>query len=562
MRMKRLREEISVFLQNRMYVILLLLVAVGGYGFKLMHPTIGIDDTPYEYYFSDGLAVVVGRWVLFLLNRFLDIGDYAPFLTDFAGVLLLLAAVTIWSAVCRRIFGQAIPMWGYLAFACLFISNPLISEVFTYFLHNGVAIGYTFSGLAIWAFMEGLEKEKLLGGLGDWAVSALCIWVAIGCYESFAVVFLVGALLVLFARRLTGQQDKPVASVFWLGVILVVAIVLRSLMTNLMIAGFSLEGLRDEADQRSLGELIAWITDPEGRAEMTMALKRLLVMYGVFAYHYMPIAMYVAACVIFVVYGLFSTVRRRDLWLTVYMIGVFVAAWILIFIEGKVTVYRACQFLPLFCAFSFLLLFYAGRRWLGGQSRAEGAVCREKTVAAIKIVAALAAAVLIWNQTADLNNWFYVDYRKYEYSKETMNRIAWELEENYDTSKPLVFIGVFDTPMELIQDAYVPIGSETFFKMNRITQMIDPHLLEKYYRRNHIWVAQTPSLSVIGWGMSAFDGNQELIKFMEMHGHSFVGVEGEAYIREVALVHQDMPVWPAEGSIKEEEEYIVINFGF
>lgn len=164
--MKQLKTEIKAFLENKIFVILLILTAIGCYGFKMMHPTIGIDDTPYEYYFSDGLIVVVGRWVLFLLNRILDIGQFAPFLTDFAAVLLLMIAAVLWCVVFHRIFGEEIPKWGYLFFACLFISNPLISEVFTYFLHNGIAIGYTFSALAVLFFMEGLEqkgKTKLFG---------------------------------------------------------------------------------------------------------------------------------------------------------------------------------------------------------------------------------------------------------------------------------------------------------------------------------------------------------------------------------------------------------------
>ena len=70
--MSTLKTDITDFLKNKIFITILILVALGSYGFKLMHPAIGIDDTPYEYYFSEGLIVVVGRWVLFLLNKLLN----------------------------------------------------------------------------------------------------------------------------------------------------------------------------------------------------------------------------------------------------------------------------------------------------------------------------------------------------------------------------------------------------------------------------------------------------------------------------------------------------------
>ncbi len=536
------------FMKNKVYVIALILVAIGCYGFKVMHVTIGIDDTPFEYYFSEGLIVVVGRWVLFSLNKIIHIAAFAPFLTDFVAVIIFMLAVTLWSIVFKRIFGGTIPSWGYTVFACLFISNPLISEVFTYFLHNGICIGYTFCALAMLAFLEGLSG-KGKKSIYNYGISALCVWVAIGCYESFAVVYLVSLLLVLFSRRLCDKKDRVIPSILAGAGIMVVAIILRSIMTKIMIAAFSLEGLQDEAVQRSVKEMLSWILSAEGMANLTMAIKRAFVMYGVFAYHYLPILMYVLVCTIFIVFAIFSVVKKKDPVLFLYMVGVFVASWVLIFVEGKVTLYRACQFLPLFCAYGFLLLIYACRKL----------VFKYKKVAVVGMVL---ASIAIWNQTADMNKWFYIDYQKYEVAKETMNQVAFELERAYDTSKPLVFTGVYSIPLEINQDAYVPIGSMCFFKMKSITDKIDEHLLEKFYRGNNIWVAQTPSLSVIQWGMTAFDNNKELIKFMKMHGHSFVAVEDLELINQVTMENVNMPAWPREGAIREYEDYIVINFGF
>ncbi len=541
--MKNLKQEVSAFLQNKKYIVILILVAVGCYGFKFMHPTIGIDDTPYKLYFEDGLNIVVGRWVSYLLNKFISIGTYAPFLTDFAAVLLLITAAILWAMVFKKLLGNTLPDWCYLIFSCVFISNPIISEVFTYFLHNSIAIGYTCSALAVYFYIDGIEKQKRWQ---PYILSAIFIWVAIGCYESFAVVFLVMALFSLLLKRICGEKPHAVVSVFIIGAILIVAILLRSLINNILIVVFSLQDLVSQAEKRSLSEMFGWLFNAQGLAEFKMAIKRNFVMYFVFAYHYLPVAMYVFSSVVVVICSLWKTIRRKDLWIFLYMLGVFIASWLLVLIEGSETLYRSCQFLPLFVAGGILLLMY---------------MCRSLLQKPIRYVGILLAAILIWNQAADMNNWFYINYRKYENIKETLLDVATELERKHDITKPVIFVGAYEIPMSIVQDAYVPIGSETFYKMNRITHMIDPHLLEKFYRRNNVWVVQTPALSLIGWGIDAFGGNQELMQFYKMHGHTFIGVNDYDTIHKAKMDYYNLPGWPKEGCIVETDEYIIVSFG-
>ena len=91
---------IHKFCENRLYMGILLLTAVCAYGYKVTNVTIGIDDTPSLYYFEEGLIAIVGRWVLFLLNKVISLAEFAPFVTDFAAVLLLIAAAIV-CARCR-----------------------------------------------------------------------------------------------------------------------------------------------------------------------------------------------------------------------------------------------------------------------------------------------------------------------------------------------------------------------------------------------------------------------------------------------------------------------------
>ena len=193
---------------------ILLLTAVCAYGYKVTNVTIGIDDTPSLYYFEEGLIAIVGRWVLFLLNKVISLAEFAPFVTDFAAVLLLIAAAIVWSALFYSVFGEKIPVTGYAFFAAVFVSCPLISEVFTYFLHNGIAIGYLSCAVSLCYMREWQNSmRKPRKGSGLWekpdcrtvtklAAAAVFLWIAMGCYESFMILWLAVLVLLLLAERI------------------------------------------------------------------------------------------------------------------------------------------------------------------------------------------------------------------------------------------------------------------------------------------------------------------------------------------------------------------------
>ena len=348
--------------ENRLYMGILLLAAIGAYGYKVTNTAIGIDDTPSLYYFEEGLIAIVGRWVLFLLNKVITLAEFVPFVTDFAAVILLIAAAIVWSALFYSVFGEKIPVTGYAFFAAVFVSCPLISEVFTYFLHNGIAIGYLSCAVSLCFMREWqLSIRKPRKGSGLWekpdcpavtklAAAAVFLWIAMGCYESFMILWLAGLVLLLLAERIcmeivhcsgrtkksenrktesdASEKSKPENSTekhcgMEAGIFAVLAagaaaallaILLRSLMIVVVTKAFHLEYLRGEAVQRSVTEMLGWMVQPGAFGELAMILKRTFVLYGVFAYAYLPIRIFVLSAVVITVVTLVRVIRGRDLW--------------------------------------------------------------------------------------------------------------------------------------------------------------------------------------------------------------------------------------------------------
>lgn len=554
---------------------ILLLTAVGAYGYKVTNATIGIDDTPSLYYFQEGLIAIVGRWVLFLLNKVVSLAEFVPFVTDFAAVILLVLAAVVWSALFYSVLGEKIPVVGYAFFAAVFISCPLISEVFTYFLHNGIAIGYLCCGISLCLVREwqcsSREIERKTGireKVGCLAVpqivaAAVFLWIAMGCYESFMILWLAGLMLLLLTERIAvGRQQKDVFATLVAGVVTaLLAIVLRSLMIVVVTKAFHLEYLQGEAVQRSVTEMLGWMLQPGAFGELAMILKRTFVLYGVFAYAYLPIRIFVLSAVVITVVTLVRVIRGRDLWALVLLPASCLAAFSLLFVEGKATLYRSAQFLPVFCGYGALLFCYGIWQLTGTSAKKGKNTAGRKITVAVRMLTILVLCVITWNQCMDMTRWFYIDKKKYDVAVKTVDQIAMDLERDFDTSKPVIFTGNYEIPYSIVEDAYVGYGSSTYYKMKRLADRIDPDLLDKYNRGSKgVWVAQTPALSVIDWGRYAFDSDAELVRFFAMHGHRLVALEDSSLYAQAEEESLDLPEYPQDGYIVDKGDYIIVHF--
>ena len=563
--------------ENRLFMGILLLTAVCAYGYKVTNVTIGIDDTPSLYYFEEGLIAIVGRWVLFLLNKVISLAEFVPFVTDFIAVCLLVLAAMVWTVLFYSVLGEKIPVVGYAFFAAIFVSSPLISEVFTYFLHNGIAIGYLCCGLSLCCVREwqgsirkmqkgsGIREKLYCPAVTRLVAAAVFLWIAMGCYESFMILWLAGLLLLLLSERIRLGAERTVRTgergVFGTlvggALAALAAVLLRSLMIVVLTKAFRLEYLQGEAVQRSVAEMLGWMVQPGAFGELAMLLKRTFVLYGVFAYAYLPIRIFVLSAAVITVVTLVRVIRGRDVWALVLLPAAYLAAFSLLFIEGKATLYRSAQFLPVFCGYGALLFAYSIYELTGSPGRGV----HRKLCLGMRGIAVAVLVVITWNQCMDMTKWFYIDKQKYDAAVKTVDQIALDLERDFDTSKPVIFTGNYEIPYSIIQDAYVSYGDRKYYKMKRLTDLIDPDLLDKYNRGSKgVWVAQTPALSVIDWGRYAFDSDAELVKFFAMHGHTLTACEDIDRYAEAEKASLELPEYPQDGYIVDKGDYIIVHF--
>lgn len=547
--MKKIIQEACWFFRQKQYTIALSLTAACCYGYAVTHASIGIDDTAIGLYLDQGLLVVMGRWTVFLLNKVFRVSPFAPYMLELVGVLLFMAAVTLFCVFLRRIFGERAGIWGYTAFACVFLSNPIISEVYVYYYHNGIEIGYILTALALILFMEGTERG---GRKSIWRFlgSMLLLWQAVGCYESFLILYMLGILVILFLRGIVCGETLKTSYVMrnlGIGALLTAgSVLLRTVTIPCLIALFGLQELVGLQELRSPLQGLALFGSREGLEELVMLLKRYWVVYHVNAFVYLPVTGYVGALAVTGITALAASIRKRNLWYLFLHGGMTAVPFLLTVVQGRVTSYRSCQFLPFFTAFSCLLLY--------------NTFSKGKYIRFWRPAAAVLLLILVYNQAESMNRSFYTDHLKYERTKEILTQIAREVESRYGTELPVIFTGHYEEPYEFRKDYCVAYTSWQYRAVAGITDLVDVHLKEKYFSPEGYSFVGEALNPFIQWGLDAFDGtNREIIRFLEMHGHELRTVTDPEVIEAAGELGETMPEWPAEGSVTQQDGYILIH---
>lgn len=207
-------EQESKIKANFSYLMIVVPAALFSYGYHITHVSIGVDDTALKLFYEEGLSVCTNRWTLFFLNRVLrfHIVNWPAWLVESLAICILTASLSLWCFLIGRVIASVkvmLPKWYYGLAAAFAVSCPILSEIWVYYFHNGVAIGYGFAALSLLLFMQSLQ----LDGRHAWNIawSGLCLAIALGCYETMMDCFLVGALAIFMILHAFSNQKEHAA---------------------------------------------------------------------------------------------------------------------------------------------------------------------------------------------------------------------------------------------------------------------------------------------------------------------------------------------------------------
>ena len=499
--MEKIKEEykksINYFFKNKAFIITIILITVLSFGFTITNSSVGMDDTAFDRYYQGKEMLAIGRWGSYLVYQILNITEFIPFWIDFIASSIIMLTAVLWCIFLKKNLEYKLPLGAYITFAAVFISFPIINEIFIFENCNiAVMLGSFLASLGIMVFYENYTK---IHKKGIYIVSALILTFAMSMYEACAQIMLVAifitAILMIYTNR-----DKKIKDIFKylfsvLGILLVGVILDEIIVKIIYFAGVRASDVADKEinwGQYGILESFEIIL-----VDIVCAMKNI---------KYFPVLIFDVASGIGLAISILQSDRKKNWMILVIFIAMFLSNFAISILQLDAVLYRTCTSWGLFVAIIVLMLY----KFLSEYK-------------ITKILACLVIGILVLQQSKTLNQLFYNDYKRYQKDLHIAYDLVYNLEKDYDISKPLVIMG---TPYKGMGD----------------------------------YGAQSNSLSVLWWGKKAFNDNgREFIKFLNSLGYDFDVPTDEEY-EKGKIEAENMERYPKDGSIRELDDCIIINF--
>lgn len=499
----------------RFFVPLILIILIG-FLFEITHTSISIDDLSRDRYIN-GELFAQGRMTSTIIRQILQITIFAPVVEHILSLLLFAGGATLFCTLFKISSNDSIKFVCYPIFACSLVSYPLLAEIYVY-LGTTINIGFCFFSVAlsliyVQKFLDSPKIRYLIG-------SSVLICFIISAYESFATVYLLGILIVLILQLIYNKEHHKglffnIKKFCVYLIPLALGVVIEGTVTNLIMKIFKIKASHNGANG------IAYFakTSKSFLEIVSSVFKGIYQNYILNAEIYLPILILDICLVACVVLLIFYAIKHKSATLALLFTGTILCLISLSLIQGVVSPYRTCQVFYLFVAFIGLLsvqtiLYYV-------------------KVKGIQVAAVAIAAIAIFYQGNFLNKIFYGDYLRSEEEQVIINEIAYELDSNFDTTKPIIFVGI-----------------------NRTSDNV-----KTFFYKDGKKITQTVGSSYITWGVKSFgEVNTELLKYFKLCGHTYKQGTEKQYVQAVKL-QKSMASWPKQGSVLDNGDYIIVNLG-
>lgn len=491
------KKSTKYFLNNKIFIVTIILITILSFGFTITNSSVGMDDTAFDRYYQDKEMLAIGRWGSYLVYQILNITEFIPFWIDFLASSIIMLTAVLWCIFLKKNLEDKLPLGAYIVFATIFISFPIINEIFIFENCNiAVMLGSFLASLGIMVFYENYNNIHKKRG---YIISTLILTLAMSMYEACTQIMLVSICITAILKIYT-SNDKKIKDIFkylfaGLG-ILAVGVVLDEIIVKLIyIAGVRASDVADKE--------IKW--GKYGIIE-SLLLISLNIINSMKNIKYFPVLIFNIISGVGLAISILQSDKKKNWMILVIFIAMFLSNFAISILQLDSVLYRTCTswglFVGIIVMFSYKIL---------------------SEYKITKILASIAICILVLQQSKTLNQLFYNDYMRYQKDLHIAYELIYNLEKDYDTSKPLVIMG---TP-------YQGMGK---------------------------YGAQSNSLSVLWWGKKAWNDNgREFIKFLNSLGYHFEVPSDEEY-EKGKIEAENMNKYPQSGSIKELDDCIIINF--
>lgn len=533
---------ITEYLKNYQYMLFLLLCTVASYTYFLTNYSISIDDLSGDRYYY-GELFAQGRFTSTIIRHLFGFIDNSVWLIDFIGIVCLALSAIIFCVLFDR-YIETKSKVPQIVFSCLFITSPIYVEIFPY---TGCTLsiggGCVLVALALWFVTVFFNTGKKINFL----YSSLLIVFATSWYESLLVIYYGAVFALLILKTINSNVKISIKTTFINGLKfatpLVIGIIFEFLISKVIILILGIEPSDNSANTSYIFSDVH--LSPVG------FLCEIGYKYILCSLRYLPITLlniaFVVGLILCISLSLSKKTRKlkNSLNIVLLFLGLYSSVFILSIIRFCAADYRMSQIVAFFTAFmAFILIHF---------------ICLLEKKRILKVCVSLSMSLAVILQISNTNFWFNLDIQRYNEEKMVVQQIGYTLYQEYDTNKPVVFVGKYELSDSIKEKVFAKKDLLYYFLqyigLENVEQNSD--FSDEY---SNAQITETIVNSYITWGVSAFDEvNTELLKFFSYHGYELKQGTKEMY-QEALVYSEDMPEWPCSGSIVDKGEYIIVNF--
>lgn len=494
-----LTKEIKSLLKNKKYVVCIIIALIAAYGFAITHFSLGIDDFAVSHYMSLSPEHIGNMLQQGRLMHLLFY--YILGVADVIPFLNNFIAVLLLgtSVVILAAMIQIQTKRYFCEWEIILFSVLYVSYpiIAFKFIYDIDVVVTMFSYCCV--PMAIYEGSKFLSDhtKKNFILHTIFLMLAVGSYESFVCLYICETIAILSFQYL--YRNEKVKKIMVQGMYFAGQLVLALIIYYTLVRGMQFITNNPQYVRATSAEM--------GLIDIIKMLYTSIVSKDLFIMKEFT----VFACVLIGIMLYYVGVRKKYFLLLLFpMLGFFT---IFVSVMQGWVYLRTCQSFNFFVAFVSLLLLE---------------VCRN-CIKIKKLLIMILLLTVIW-QLKDINLWFFKDWINYEKNVYAIHRIATDLQAEYNIEqKPVCFVN----------------------------RNYDSYLMTWDSEQKEI--GESPIVSAIG-----FLGNStspELIQLFKYQGYDFIKEPTKKQVESALEISKDMPGYPTEGYILENEEFIVVNLG-
>lgn len=540
----KLKSRFCSYINDKIYMISLILTAIGSYGFLITHFSVSVDDLESVRYYS-GELIAQGRLSASIFHKFFYLTDNFIWFQDFLGIVFLCISVILF-CICFDRFIKTENHIPQTVFSCIFVSYPIHSELFSY---NGCAVaiggGCCLVALALLMLISYRENKSLKYAL----FSVVFLFFAVSWYESLLIIFIGAVFMFLLLEQFESAEKKKIKDLFFDGIKfaipLAVAVAAEFAVSTAVRIILHIEPSSRAATDIGLGMYVNY----NPLHHITHLLIPNIVDLIVASTYYVPITILFFTLLVMVGVLIFDLIKKHNLGIFICEICSMLLLMEFTVIQYSRPIYRISQYYAFFVAFSAFFIYYR---------ISKSSVSFKKTMH--NAFTLIMIIVTVW-QVSSINYYFTTDNLRYEYEKSIMTYVGEELIHNFDTSKPVVFLGKVTMSEEVTERSCVSKNNKLFGKLaeSKLCRTFCPDIT-KSYESGPVRIQDTNCQSYINWSIIAFEGNGTLtVKFLKYLGYDGITPGSKEQYKEAWSHFEEIPNWPDKNCITDMGDYIVVN---